>query len=107
MDVRADGGYVVAPPSSTPAGEYQVLNDADPLPAPAWLIERAMPAKPSQLWRPTSRKPPAAPAKPERRYVEAALDAETHAVATAAPGRRNDTLNRAAYTLPGSPPTAS
>lgn len=39
IDVRATGGYIVAPTSTTPAGEYRRLSAAlDPLPAPAWLL---------------------------------------------------------------------
>ena len=39
VDVRADGGYVLAPPSITD-GPYEVLRDENPLEAPGWLFGR-------------------------------------------------------------------
>jgi Bifunctional DNA primase/polymerase, N-terminal/Primase C terminal 1 (PriCT-1) len=41
LDMRGDGGYVVAPPSIHPTAKkpYLVLREVGPLPAPAWLIE--------------------------------------------------------------------
>jgi hypothetical protein len=48
VDVRGDGGMVIAPPSVKPGvGRYVWLNDATIAPAPAWLIKLATkPAKP-------------------------------------------------------------
>jgi hypothetical protein len=56
VDVRGDGGQVVAPPSRTPAGAYVVVDDAKPAPLPEWLAER--------LQRPEPRRASAAPAAP-------------------------------------------
>jgi hypothetical protein len=38
LDIRSQGGYVVAPGSSTPEGEYTVAQDAPIAEAPDWLI---------------------------------------------------------------------
>lgn len=37
VDVRGDGGMVVAPPTITPAGEYVLTEDDDPMTSPEWL----------------------------------------------------------------------
>jgi hypothetical protein len=109
IDTRAQGGYVVLPPSVHPSGRpYAWRPGRDPWttpPAslPAWLLEK--------LTTPIDRKldgdtvggsviPPGADraiAMPG--YVGAALRRASWAVATAPPGRRNDTLNREAYAL--------
>lgn len=39
VDVRSAGGYVIAPGSVLPAGQYTVRDARDVAPAPAWLIE--------------------------------------------------------------------
>jgi hypothetical protein len=39
LDVRADGGYVVAPPSETPSGVYSVETDASVANIPTWLVD--------------------------------------------------------------------
>ncbi len=47
IDIRGDGGFVVAPGSPHKSGKtYTVINDVEPSPAPAWLLEwlRARPA---------------------------------------------------------------
>ncbi|MEU1892763.1 bifunctional DNA primase/polymerase [Streptomyces pristinaespiralis] len=45
IDVRAAGGYVVAPPSTAAGLPYtwQTGPDTPPLPIPAWLLARALP----------------------------------------------------------------
>jgi hypothetical protein len=98
VDVRSTGGYVVASPSKTDDGIYSVVNDADLRDAPDWLVERALPARPSALW-PTTPTPARSRSPRGHRYVTAALAAETKKVATAVEGRRNDQLNRSAYAV--------
>jgi len=41
LDVKGDGGYVVAPPSIHPEtkGRYEFISDREPADAPPWLIE--------------------------------------------------------------------
>jgi hypothetical protein len=41
VDVRGDGGMVVAPPTVTPKGTYRWMNDAPVADAPQWLIDLA------------------------------------------------------------------
>ena len=38
VDVKGDGGFVVAPPSMRSDGTYRWLNDVEPVNAPEWLI---------------------------------------------------------------------
>jgi hypothetical protein len=38
IDVRAHGGYVVAPGCATKQGTYQVIRDRPPMPRPDWLL---------------------------------------------------------------------
>lgn len=41
IDVRSNGGYVMAPGSETPAGRYRFEADAEIAPAPDWLVLKA------------------------------------------------------------------
>jgi hypothetical protein len=96
IDVRGDGGYVIAPGSVLPDGrEYELLC---PFPgrlplAPGWLVDAA--ARPQV----TAVPPPAGPPDPNggTRYGIQALEAELGRLATASEGTRNDTLVRAAF----------
>lgn len=100
LDVRGDGGYVVAPPSlHCTRQRYRWIGpeiDQSHLPAaPQWLIELAAPSacddrKPHPIWL-----------IPEdvQAYGAAAIRSEACGVANAPPGQRNDRLNRAAFRL--------
>ena len=99
VDIKADGGYIVVAPSAHPRTHepYQWLvpfsGDLTPLP---------------QHWADRLREPPQ-PARPGvaaplatgggSRYAAKALRAELESVLTAAPGTRNETLHRAAFSL--------
>jgi bifunctional DNA primase/polymerase-like protein len=83
IDVRGNGGYVCLPPSrSANGGMYQwdCTTPGQAASAPPWLVMLAK-------------------AKKATAYAKAALDRECKNVASAQPGTRNSTLNKAAYNL--------
>jgi hypothetical protein len=94
IDVRAAGGYVLAPGSRVGGRSYTPVNVVLPALLPAWMA-RALTQQPAQAAPPGPR-PRGVPAAP---YGLAALREETARVATAPEGTRNDTLNRAAFSL--------
>ncbi|MCZ9344939.1 bifunctional DNA primase/polymerase, partial [Streptomyces sp. TRM76130] len=90
VDTRAWGGYVVAAGSVTPAGRYEALCGSVPVPVPGWLLSILRPAhKPSEA-------PSVATLGQSRRYADTALANEVRNVASAAIGRREAALFRAA-----------
>jgi hypothetical protein len=93
IDVRADGGFVVAAGSARPDGAYELVDDRDPAPLPGWLAALAARAKPETAHR------AAAGSGSSPAYVRAALEDEIRAVAAAARGKRNDQLNKSAFAL--------
>jgi Bifunctional DNA primase/polymerase, N-terminal len=98
IDVRADGGYVVGAGSRIGGQAYTARRGPRlPAPLPPWLGRLAAEA-PVPLPVPAPRLP-AADREQARAYAMAAMRAETSRVAAARPGTRNDTLNRAAFSL--------
>lgn len=98
IDVRGAGGYVIAPPSRRADGiEYQFLaDDKDgPADAPQWLRDR-LTAK-SETKSDKGKSP--GNGRADDNYARVVLERECAAVATAKPGTRNHTLNRAAFSL--------
>lgn len=100
IDTRDDDGYVVVPPSVHETGHrYAFLGDpwAPIESAPPWLIVAAR-TKPV---KPIAERAVAAVRGACRAgaYGHAALQAEIAALVATPPGRRNDTLNRAAFSL--------
>jgi hypothetical protein len=97
LDLKAAGGYCVAPPSLHASGRrYEWVAPEDlpqtPQPVPQWLADIVKPPRPLQVPRP-------APAVVGTRYVSAAVEAECHAVVAAGDGHRNEQLNRSAFAL--------
>lgn len=96
LDVRGDGGYVLAPPSQHACGgRYRVIQRGGEIPPlPEWLRGILQP--------PEATRPPA-PVRSDAReagpWARSALDGELHRLQTAREGARNDTLNRVAYRL--------
>ncbi len=90
VDLRADGGYIITPPSIHPSGRrYRWLSGpVEPAACPSWL--RPLP-------RPKA--PAARVGVVGNAYALAALREEVGAVGTTKPGRRNDRLNSAAFSL--------
>jgi len=101
VEMRADGCYVVAPPSIHPdSGQpYTVINRAP--------IKRVTSLTLLELWvdqqnatkRTVYQSDEVRPAIDSSRWALAALAAESAAVRTAPTGARNHTLNRAAYKM--------
>jgi hypothetical protein len=101
IDVRGDGGMVIAPPSVNLDGRAYRWINRNPIAAmPAWLVEltKEKPAPASTISQravATIRRPFNGP----NRYGTAALDREIAALANTAPGARNAALNRASFSL--------
>lgn len=98
IDIRADGGYVIGDGSRIGGRAYAARGDflPLPLPLPAWIARllKDEPALPE-----TGRPLPLPDGTQGSAYALAAFREETRRVAAAQPGTRNDTLNRAAFSL--------
>jgi Bifunctional DNA primase/polymerase, N-terminal len=93
VDIRGAGGYVAGPGSVVHGKAYTITDGRDPAPLPGWLADLADPP------RPCPRSSPDTPPAHADRYGEAALWGETQRLLLAPRGRRNDTLNVAAFAL--------
>ena len=108
LDIRSDGGYVVAHPSVHPSGvkyEWEAETRPSVCPvadAPAWLIALVdAPREPQKLSEIASVPRPARPVAEEGvpKWADAALDGEYARAAAQTPGTRNQNLNTAAFKL--------
>jgi len=116
IDVRAWGGYVVAPPSVRPEGSYTRLGGGL-RPLPGWLLEALANAgrvegrpTPGTEAEPTGRRRQlrlingegqgsASAEERRRRYLTAAVEGELQRVWDAPVGELNDTVTRAGFAL--------
>ena len=107
IDVRGDGGYVVAAGSVHVSGalyrfvDGRGLDEIEIAPAPNWLLDLVT-AKGAATDEPVAVEiPPVPPAKLDRAraYAESAQRRELDRLAKAPKHQRNDTLNRAAFKL--------
>lgn len=97
LDIRGDGGYVIAPPSRhASGGHYSVAGHGGTVPElPDWLERLLRPPEPQRRapaveWRPSG---------DTSKWARAALDGELARLHQAQPGMRNHTLNKVAYRL--------
>ena len=100
LDVRGEGGYVLAPPSVHPDGPvYTWRNARSPTPAPSWLVRLTLPPSPPTARLSIVRSPTAHHSGPCGAYGKAALEYEIAALDSTPPGARNHALNRASFCL--------
>ncbi|MFI5998416.1 bifunctional DNA primase/polymerase [Streptomyces sp. NPDC051362] len=113
VDVRAHGGYIIAPGTTTEKGTYTAIGDArDPAPLPAWLaqeLERTGHLPAPHIPAPRSVPPRAQQAvqaaggdSPRTQRLLSAVLAPIEACGQVPEGAGfSDTLNRASYTMGG------
>lgn len=101
LDIRSNGGAIIAPPSETEHGRYEWINAPDawnhdgiviPAPMPEWLRQKASAERlpnPAAIRRSAGRTPD----KPSPRI----LDMEERELRATGEGGRNHALNKAAF----------
>lgn len=96
VDVRGDGGYVIAAGSVPEVGlPYRWISEQEPVDAPDWLLELVLP----RSYESTYTTAPSVSGKINDRYVERAVQSELDDLALEPMGNRNNRLNDAAFRL--------
>ncbi len=95
VDVRAGGGYVIGKDSRVGGRAYTARDERTPVLLPAWIADLLCGNRSATVGESAAVHRGA----PGSAYAVAALREESRLVATARPGTRNDTLNRAAFSL--------
>ena len=95
IDMRADNGYVVAPPSAHISGEKYLFDNANVEPAalPGWIAEPEHPPLPGVSLGPADYTGNGSA------YGLAVLEGELSNLRAAGPGTRNHALNRSAFAV--------
>ncbi len=95
LDIRGEGGYVILAPSLHPSGaRYRFINQLPIADPPPWLLDLVV-----EQPKLDSTDQVTAGLKSTSIYGQAALGGERYRVAAAEEGCRNDTLNRAAFSM--------
>jgi putative DNA primase/helicase len=98
LDVRAEGGYVILPPSTCGNGasyRWAHVGNEPVVSALNWLVALVSPQKASTDRAKPARKNP----ERDRAWAQAAVEEECKLVAAAPYHQRNTTLNKAAFSL--------
>lgn len=110
IDLRGDGGMVVAPPSVSARGPYSVENDAPIEGAPQWVLDLLLqrgimeplehPEDPMPETATQDTAPAAAPVQSQAPgWLEARIEYLLQEIRLAPEGRGNDTVNRNSYMI--------
>lgn len=107
VEIRGDGGYILAPGSMVSAkksktgepGEYEIVEDMEPVEAPAWLLDRIdeCKAKAKEITKPKLQIVRASTTSGEQWRQR--VDDLVNTLVSAEPGTRNDTLYRVANSV--------
>ena len=100
LDIRGDGGYVVAPPSIHPNGKrYQWHKRALIQPLPGYIFDLVKPREYMRTPQAETKTFPAQSAVRGTAYAQSVFDREYSSVISAVEHGRNNQLNRSAYNL--------
>ena len=101
LDLRGERGFVVAPPSLSSKGIYELREpqDIEPVDAPPWLLNLLSQYNREQAGEVLAGRPPESGGSANRKYGEAALRFECEKMRKAVPGTRNNVLNECAFSL--------